>query len=61
MIMRLVAAGSLNKEIAATTGLSVRTVERHNANAYAKLDARGRADAVRILTEFNFTEDSRPL
>jgi len=51
MIMGQVAAGSLNKEIAATTGISIRTVERHIATAYAKLGARGRADAVRILTE----------
>ena len=44
-ILRLVAAGQSNKEIAATLALSIRTVERHITNLYTKIDARGRADA----------------
>ena len=44
-VLRLLAAGSSNKEIGAALGLSVHTVERHVANIYTKIDARGRADA----------------
>ncbi len=44
-ILRLVAEGNSNKEIAAALSLSVHTVERHVANIYAKIGARGRADA----------------
>ena len=44
-VLRLVAAGSSNGEIAATLGLSINTVERHVGNIYQKIDARGRADA----------------
>jgi predicted ATPase/DNA-binding CsgD family transcriptional regulator len=44
-VLRLLAKGRSNKEIAAELVLSVRTVERHIANLYAKIDARGKADA----------------
>ena len=44
-VLRLVAAGRTNQEIADTLVLSVTTVQRHIANLYAKIDARGRADA----------------
>ena len=44
-VLRLVAAGSSNGEIAAALGLSINTVERHVGNVYRKIDARGRADA----------------
>lgn len=44
-VLRLVAAGASNGEIAATLGLSINTVERHLSNIYRKIDARGRADA----------------
>ncbi|MGI9148612.1 MAG: response regulator transcription factor [Chloroflexota bacterium] len=44
-VLRLVANGQSNKEIAAELVLSVRTVERHITNLYAKIDARGKADA----------------
>jgi DNA-binding CsgD family transcriptional regulator len=44
-ILRLVAAGESNREIAAALALSVRTVEKHVAHIYNKLGARGRADA----------------
>ena len=44
-VLRLVAAGRTNKEIADALVLSVRTVERHITNVYAKIGARGRADA----------------
>jgi len=42
----LVAAGSTNKEIASSLGVAVSTLERHVANLYTKIGARGRADAI---------------
>ncbi len=44
-VLRLIVAGNSNQEIAAALVLSIRTVERHIANGYAKLGARNRADA----------------
>ena len=44
-VLRLLAAGRTNKEIAADLVLSVHTVERHLANAYRKTSVRNRADA----------------
>ena len=44
-VLRLVARGSSNREIAAELVLSDRTVERHLTNIYSKISARGRADA----------------
>ena len=45
-ILRHVAAGSTNKEIASELQLAVSTVERHLVNLYNKIGARGRADAI---------------
>jgi ATP/maltotriose-dependent transcriptional regulator MalT len=42
-VIRLLAAGSSNAEIAAALVLSVRTVERHVANIYGKVGATGKA------------------
>jgi predicted ATPase/DNA-binding CsgD family transcriptional regulator len=50
-VLRLVAKGQSNKQIAAELVLSVRTVERHITNLYGKIDARGKADA----TAYAFT------
>jgi len=44
-VLRAVAHGDSNAEIAASLGISVNTVERHVSNVYRKIDARGRADA----------------
>ncbi len=44
-VLRLLASGKTNKEIAADLVLSVHTIERHVVNIYAKIGARGRADA----------------
>ena len=44
-VLRLVAEGRTNKEIATSLFLSVFTVERHLANAYRRIDVRNRADA----------------
>ncbi|WP_420124348.1 alpha/beta fold hydrolase [Nakamurella sp.] len=42
-VLRLAAAGRDNEEIARALTLSVRTVERHLQNIYAKLDLQGKA------------------
>jgi DNA-binding CsgD family transcriptional regulator len=44
-VLRLLAAGESNSQIARRLGLSTHTVERHVANLYRKIGARGRADA----------------
>lgn len=44
-VLGLLAAGQSNQEIADELVLSVRTVERHVANIYTKIDAHGRAEA----------------
>lgn len=44
-ILRLIAGGRSNQQIADELVLSVRTVERHITNIYAKIGARGKADA----------------
>jgi pimeloyl-ACP methyl ester carboxylesterase/DNA-binding CsgD family transcriptional regulator len=45
-VLRHVAGGSTNKEIACELGVAVSTVERHLVNLYTKIGARGRADAI---------------
>lgn len=44
-VLRLLAAGESNRQIARRLGLSPHTIERHVANLYRKIGARGRADA----------------
>lgn len=45
-VLRALAAGQANKEIARTLGVSPNTVKSHVARLYEKLDARRRTDAV---------------
>jgi DNA-binding CsgD family transcriptional regulator len=44
-VLQLLAAGESNRQIARRLGLSTHTIERHVANLYRKIGARGRADA----------------
>jgi DNA-binding NarL/FixJ family response regulator len=46
-VLRLIASGYSNKEIAARLDLSVKTVEAHKANAMRKLGLTGRIDIVK--------------
>jgi DNA-binding NarL/FixJ family response regulator len=46
-VLRLIACGYSNKEIAARLSLSVKTIEAHKANAMRKLDLTGRIDIVK--------------
>jgi DNA-binding NarL/FixJ family response regulator len=44
-VLRLIASGKSNQQIADALVLSLRTVERHITNLYAKIGAHGKADA----------------
>jgi len=50
-VLRLIAQGYTNREIADLLSLSVRTVESHRANIMDKLGLRGRAELVRYARE----------
>ena len=52
-ILRLVAAGLRNQEIADQLFISLATVKRHITNAYGKLGVRHRTEAVARTTELN--------
>ncbi len=52
-ILRLLAQGARNKEIAGELVVSVHTVERHLANIYAKIDARNRSEATAYALSAN--------
>lgn len=58
-VLRQVAAGSTNKEIAGSLSLAVSTVERHLVNLYAKIGARGRADAIAYALRHGFDDSAR--
>jgi two-component system, NarL family, response regulator NreC len=47
-VLRMMAIGHSNKEIATDLNISIRTVEVHKANAMRKLKLRGRIDVVRF-------------
>jgi DNA-binding NarL/FixJ family response regulator len=57
-VLRLIALGYSNKEIAARLDLSVKTVEAHKANAMRKLDMTGRIDIVRYAMLQGWLEDT---
>jgi DNA-binding NarL/FixJ family response regulator len=46
-VLRLVAWGYTNKEVAGYLNISVKTVETHKTNLMEKLDLSGRSDIVR--------------
>ena len=45
-VMRLVAKGMSNKDIAVDLGLTVRTVKAHLSNIFVKLDVASRTEAI---------------
>ena len=57
-MVRLIAWGYSNKEIAARLDLSVKTVETHKANAMHKLGIRSRIDIVRYALLQGWLQDS---
>ena len=56
-VLRLIAWGYSNKEIAARLDLSVKTVETHKANGMHKLQMRSRIDIVRFALLQGWLED----
>jgi DNA-binding NarL/FixJ family response regulator len=56
-VLRLIARGYSNKEIAAQLELSVKTVEVHKANGMRKLSLRGRIDIVRFAILQGWMQD----
>ena len=56
-VLRLMAIGHSNKEIAAQLQISVKTVEVHKANAMRKLALRGRIDIVRFALLQGWLQD----
>ena len=57
-VLRCIALGYANKEIATRLNLSVKTVEAHKANAMRKLNMRGRIDIVRYAILMGWLEDN---
>ena len=56
-VVRLVARGYSNKEIAAKLEVSVKTVETYRYRAVEKLGLRGRADLVRYAIEQGWLDE----
>ena len=60
-VLRLIAWGQSNKEIATQLGLSVKTIESYKATALDKLQLRSRTDILRYaLANDWLTDDSEP-
>jgi two-component system, NarL family, response regulator NreC len=57
-VLRLIAWGYSNKEIASRLELSVKTVEVHKANAMKKLGMKSRIDIVRYALLQGWLQDS---
>jgi two-component system, NarL family, response regulator NreC len=57
-VLRLIAIGYSNKEIAQQLNLSVKTVEVHKANATRKLGLRGRVEIVRYAVREGWLHDA---
>ena len=58
-VLRLIALGYSNKEIAARMSLSIKTIEVHKANAMRKLNMRGRIDIVKFAVLQGWLEDQQ--
>jgi DNA-binding NarL/FixJ family response regulator len=57
-VLRLIASGYSNKEIAGRLTLSVKTVEAHKANAMRKLSLKGRIDIVKYAVLQGWLENA---
>ena len=56
-VLRMMAIGHSNKQIAAALGISVKTVEVHKANAMRKMNLSGRTDVVRYAALQGWLQD----
>ena len=59
-VLRGIALGLTNAEIAAKLFVSVRTVETHRAHIHQKLDVHSRADIVRLARQRGLLDDEPP-
>ena len=59
-VLRFIALGLTNAEIAERLFVSVRTVETHRAHIQQKLDIRSRAELVRFAREAGLLDDEEP-
>lgn len=57
-VLRLIAWGHINKEVAARLNVSVKTVEVHKANAMRKMGMKSRVDVVRYALLQGWLQDS---
>jgi DNA-binding NarL/FixJ family response regulator len=57
-VLRMMARGHSNKEIAAAMDISVKTVEVHKANAMRKLDLNGRIDVMKFAMLQGWLQDA---
>lgn len=58
-VLRLIACGYSNKEIAGRMSLSIKTIEVHKANAMRKLNMRGRIDIVKFAVLQGWLDDQQ--
>lgn len=58
-VLRLIALGYSNKEIAARLSLSIKTIEVHKANAMRKLNMQGRIDIVKFAVLQGWLDDQQ--
>lgn len=58
-VLREIAAGSVPKEVAATLGIAVRTVQTHLRNIYEKLHVHSRSQAVACYLKGRGAEDGK--
>jgi two-component system, NarL family, response regulator NreC len=56
-VLRLMALGQSNKEIAARLNISVKTVEVHKSNAMRKLSLKGRTDVIKYAALHGWLDD----
>jgi len=59
-VLRLIAWGYTNKEIASRLSLSVKTIEAHKSNGMRKLRLPGRADLVRKAVDWGWLSKDQP-
>ena len=60
-VLRMVALGHTNADIATALYVSVRTVESHRAHVQQKLGLKARADLVRVARDFGLIDDDLDL
>jgi non-specific serine/threonine protein kinase len=60
-VLRLLVGGASNQVIAESLVLSIKTVQRHIANIYAKIGARGRVDATAYAMQHGISPETQRL